>query len=474
MSALFEVPLQARAWAEGVSAVAVARWSGRETRALREARRMSVRAFAAHLGVAAASVSNWERRGLRIRLRDETQEILDRDLGLADTQTRARFDAALAGSLVGSADAPTPVFGLALALSDSSGVAEPDHATPGDLSIAGKVEVTPTPPDLGGEESVAEVLGRMHRRGRSVDPDVVRQLRDDVLGVVSRYEELDHADFVSELRSQRAWLEALIEECGRPAQRRDLTGIACAASGVLGYVAVGRGRFALARAYSAEAFQLGEFAERPDLMAWARGLQSFCAYYQQDYTAAAELAFDGLRHAVGGPQVVRLAVNGAARAIGRLGDAQGVHRLVGQAQDMLTGQEVPPGIVSSISFGCYSEAQVASNAATAYLSLGMPEKVRHHLDVALPDISASGSPWSRALVTIDLATAVAQSREADLDQACGLVLTALETARGRPVVSIQQRAAEFVEVAAQRWEHASELDVIRDALAHAGAGAAGV
>jgi len=435
---------------------------------------MSVRAFAAHLGVAAASVSNWERRGVRIRLRDETQEILDRDLGLADEQTRARFDAALAASLVGGAEAaPTPVLGLGLALPDSSGVTAPADATPGDLNIAGKAEVTPTPPELGDEESVAEVLGRIHRRGRSVDPDVVRQLRDDVLGVVSRYEELDHTDFVSGLRRQRAWLDALIEECGRPTQRRELVGVACAASGVLGYVAVGRGRFALARAYGAEAFQLGEFAERPDLMAWARGLQSFCAYYQQDYTEAAELAFDGLRHAAGGPQVPRLAVNGAARAIGRLGDVQGVHRLVGQAQDMLTGQEVPPGIVSSISFGCYSEAQVASNSATAYLSVGMPEKVRHHLGVALPDISASGSPWSRALVTIDLATAVTQSREADLDQACGLVLTALETARGRPVVSIQQRATEFVEAAAKRWEHARELDVIRDALTHAGAGGAG-
>ena len=58
----------------------VVRWTGREARALREARRMSVRAFGAHLGVAVSSVGNWEQRGERIRLRGETQEILDRDL----------------------------------------------------------------------------------------------------------------------------------------------------------------------------------------------------------------------------------------------------------------------------------------------------------------------------------------------------------------------------------------------------------
>ena len=153
----------------------------------------------------------------------------------------------------------------------------------------------------------------------------------------------------------------------------------------------------------------------------------------QDYAAALELAVDGMRHAGAGPQSVRLAVNGAARAMGKLGDVQGVHRMVGETQESLSRQEVAPGIVSSIGFGCYSEAQVASNAATAYVSLGMPERARYHLDRALPDITASRSPWSRALVTIDLATALAQSKEADLEKACGLVLEALAVAAGRPV-----------------------------------------
>ncbi|MFV2021182.1 transcriptional regulator [Micromonospora sp. LOL_023] len=56
---------------------------------------MSIRAFAAHLGVAVASVTNWEQRGEMIRLRDETQEILDRDLSRATEEVRSRFAAAL-------------------------------------------------------------------------------------------------------------------------------------------------------------------------------------------------------------------------------------------------------------------------------------------------------------------------------------------------------------------------------------------
>lgn len=62
---------------------------------------MSVRAFAAHLGVAVASVTNWEKRGEQIRLRHETQEILDRDLSRADEGIRNRFEAATAGRTAG-------------------------------------------------------------------------------------------------------------------------------------------------------------------------------------------------------------------------------------------------------------------------------------------------------------------------------------------------------------------------------------
>ncbi len=59
---------------------------------------MSVRAFAAHLGVAVASVTNWERRGEHIRLRHETQQILDTDLSRAGDDVRRRFAAALGGT----------------------------------------------------------------------------------------------------------------------------------------------------------------------------------------------------------------------------------------------------------------------------------------------------------------------------------------------------------------------------------------
>ncbi|WP_280457980.1 orotidine 5'-phosphate decarboxylase / HUMPS family protein [Nocardia carnea] len=70
----------------------VARWTGYEARALREAARMSVREFAAHLGVNDAAVSNWERRGIEAKLRYETQQILDTELARSEPDVVARFE----------------------------------------------------------------------------------------------------------------------------------------------------------------------------------------------------------------------------------------------------------------------------------------------------------------------------------------------------------------------------------------------
>ena len=84
----------------------VSRWTGREARLLREAVRMSVRAFASHLGYNDAAVSNWERRGEKARLRTQTQRDLDTALRLADDGAQERFAAALVSAPLTSGTAP--------------------------------------------------------------------------------------------------------------------------------------------------------------------------------------------------------------------------------------------------------------------------------------------------------------------------------------------------------------------------------
>ncbi|MFF0409676.1 helix-turn-helix domain-containing protein [Kitasatospora sp. NPDC004745] len=74
----------------------VVEWTGVEARALRVASRRSVRVFAAELGVAVRTVTNWERLGAGTRPRPDTQAILDTALSRLDLAGVLRFEAALA------------------------------------------------------------------------------------------------------------------------------------------------------------------------------------------------------------------------------------------------------------------------------------------------------------------------------------------------------------------------------------------
>ncbi|MDH2390867.1 helix-turn-helix transcriptional regulator [Streptomyces sp. HNM0663] len=71
------------------------RWSGRESRLLREAMRMSLRRFAAHLGMSDRAVSNWESGGATCHPSTESQAVLDTALARASDEVKARFAEAL-------------------------------------------------------------------------------------------------------------------------------------------------------------------------------------------------------------------------------------------------------------------------------------------------------------------------------------------------------------------------------------------
>lgn len=78
--------------------ITVQRWSGTEIRALREAKRMSIREFAAHLGVSNRVISKWEAGAGRIQPRPVNQAALDTSLGQSSADVHTRFALLVAGS----------------------------------------------------------------------------------------------------------------------------------------------------------------------------------------------------------------------------------------------------------------------------------------------------------------------------------------------------------------------------------------
>ncbi|WP_159929865.1 MULTISPECIES: hypothetical protein [Nocardia] len=310
------------------------------------------------------------------------------------------------------------------------------------------------------------VLARVHKLSRSIDPEILQQLQSSTRQTIAQYETIDPAKLVPALQKQRVWLDELIDECGHPRQRGLLFEIASETSGLLGYIAVGAGNFSLARVYCLESVQLGDYAQDNNLLAWARGLQSFCEYYAGQYDEALRYAQDGLAHAGCGPQHARLAINGVARAMGKLGDVEGVHRAVDQAYESLSHHSTQAVVPSSISLESYTPAQVAGNAATAYLSLAMPEKVKQYAKLALPEMNDTNSLWGRSLVMIDLARSHVLAEDADWDAATSIMLDALGVSPGKPMMQVPRRVSEFVHDATARWGDASQLRAVREALAN--------
>jgi hypothetical protein len=77
---------------------AVGSWTGREASALRQALRLSVRAFAEHLDVAPRTVSKWAKLGEATRPYPDQQALLDTALDRADAGAQERFILLLNGS----------------------------------------------------------------------------------------------------------------------------------------------------------------------------------------------------------------------------------------------------------------------------------------------------------------------------------------------------------------------------------------
>jgi hypothetical protein len=314
------------------------------------------------------------------------------------------------------------------------------------------------------EESISDVLARIQNLTRSVDGSMVAHVRDTTHHMVEGYESLSHATATPVLLAQRRQIDTILAGTNRTEQRRELFRAAGGTSGLLGYIAVGRGDFALARAFCAEAYALFDLTGAAELKCWARGLQSFCEYYAGDYPSALMFAEDGFAVGAGSPQSVRVVVNGVARARGKLGDVPGVHQAVDDAYNLMSRHDAPDGMPSSVTFGCYSAAQVAANAVTAYVAAGLPDRAREYADLALPVIGELGSPWSRSLVLIDLAIAQILSPDAELDGAATIVQEAISAA-GSSVISVVRRTQDFLRLATEKGHTKNKcVETVRQTL----------
>jgi transcriptional regulator with XRE-family HTH domain len=313
-------------------------------------------------------------------------------------------------------------------------------------------------------ESPERILERIQRqRSVPVTEEYLNGLRVYVDDVADRYELEGPAALAPEILRQRLRAQDLLFDCPPSKRGLQLMNFAARLSALLSYMAVNLGQFGPAQAYATEAFQLADETDDGDLMAWVRGTQSLAAYYTKRYDRSAEFARDGLRYAHDGPQAVRLLVNGEARALAKLGATAAAQAAVSRSYKLLERFAPEPGMSGCISFGLYSEARVASNAATAFLSMSKPTEALAHAEYAQTVIDESNSMWSRALVRLDAATARLSGTAPDLDHAALLVREVRGLTHTHDIESIRQRTVTCLD-AMRPWRDAAAVKDLLDEM----------
>lgn len=314
-------------------------------------------------------------------------------------------------------------------------------------------------------ESATEIMARRATlHSSALTAELLADLEQFVVNVIDRYEVEGPSRLARETVQARRLVDRLLAGNQRLHQRARLFELAGKLSGQLSYMAINLGNFAAAQAYGAEAFELAGFIGHNELSAWVRGTQSLAAYYTGDYRRSLVLAQDGQRYAKKSIQAVRLAVNGEARALGKLQDRRGTAEAVTRAYRQLERFRPAAGMTPCISFGIYSEARTASNAATAYLSIADTKRVLAYTEYATRVVDASPSQWSRALVRLDTATALLKGKRPEPEGASLLGSEAIAAARDIGIESIRQRTRDLM-AELRPWLH---LPTVAEFLNEAG------
>lgn len=324
-------------------------------------------------------------------------------------------------------------------------------------------------PDDGGTgwlDDPQEIEQRRRRVAASnIDEAKLQYLEGAVLRLIAEYERHPATVMASQTLRLRRYVDEVLAGRQHPPQRERLYAVAVHLCGLLGTLAVDLGLHVHARAYGLEAFDLADASGHPDLQAWARAAQSFVAYYAGDYHEALAYAQDGQRRAPRSPHCVRLALNGEARALARLGDTYGVDDAVDRGFSLLNDFPAATQVSAGLTLGAYCPARATANAATAYLALGQPAKVQRYAAPALSVFDREELRGPQALTRLDLATAALMSRDPEPERAAQLAADAIAVSAPQGLESVKLRAREFLD-RARPWASQPGIRAIAELVDH--------
>lgn len=340
----------------------VDQWSGRETRLLRLALRLTVRDFAEDLGVSPRTVSKWEAGGAGHVPRPELQAALDTALARATEEQRARFEAAVGAPDVSRSSGPAPG-------------ARPDSSSRG----LGLVDVA--------------------------------QLRDEVRSLAVAYDVTPSVALLAPAARCQAEITQLRAQAPSGTVRRELFAAEADASTLMGQLvwdASQRRDHATAGTYFEHAVGVARQVQDPVTEAHAVLRQSFVALYGRldpvQGLALADRAASLSRER--SLVLAGLALLHVAEAQGMLGDRAACERALGDAEDCFAARSD-----LDVAAEYYSPTQPGRLAGSCYLSLGLPERAEVLLSATAQ--AMAGEQKVSALVLGNLGLAYIRQRQVD-------------------------------------------------------------
>ncbi len=396
----------------------VDRWTGREAKLLRQALRLSIRDFAAHLGVGTRTINKWEARQADITPLPYMQEVLDTALARASDEAKARFAATTRADVPDQESAQLsgpPVRGVMLPVLINGRL----------MFMPVDADALPVAPLVGHTDMESlERLASAARQPSRVDPIAVEHLELATQTHRSLYQGLSSVELIPAVTGHLQLTTLLLRGTQRPLLRRRLAAIAGETAGHAAWLFHDLGdQHSAARYYSAADVATREAGD-PALDAYVRGFRSLVMGSQGQAREALGLA----RSAVEIAQRSAAATTRSwlasleARALALVGDTKscfGALRRARTAMGQARREEDPAWMYE------FDHARLLALTGACYGRLGKTAAAERTLREALEALGPKRTR-RRAEVLVDLARV--RARQQNAEEATGLAGEALEIA----------------------------------------------
>jgi len=424
-------------------------WTGHEARLLRTALRLSLRAFAAHLGVAERTVSKWESAGRSTTPWPESQAILDTALARASEDTRARFEqlvkARVAAARPGRESSAPATTNPAKPPPDTAQRPEVDAIDAAQEHLFdefghNQLGLDIEDDDEAGAEpwSVAEVIGRF-----SMPLSLVERMERLAFVQVARYPHTAPPEMWPVVRRELKRVRQALDRRQAVSVQLRLTKVAGVLAGVAGNLSVDVGRRETALEYFDLSRLAGRESDDADLTAWAVALESIDSFFNSHVEHAVELLEQAAALSHRGSSARRRAWIAAlhARAYAVKRDSVNACTALDRAMNLIRDADVPSGS------DFFDQERLNGMAGTTYLYLGDTDRALKLIDSALDRRSPADSK-GRALLALDKAACWVRADQPE--NAFEAIHAALDLTHDQFVRPISTRAREVI-AEMSRW-----------------------